>query len=133
MNLYGNLICAAIVLALAGAAYMQGRSDGAAHIKVEWDASNRAAADLADAERRKDQEKAKKLASVNEAKATLLIETNRRLNEKVMPQESCLRPAERLPELKDPQIDSFVRWVLNAVAQYNLLAERHKCLADFLR
>lgn len=79
MNLYANLICAAMVMALAAGAYWQGRHDGAANVRVEWSEANRAASDLADAERRKAQAKAQALSKRLQDRIATQDQTNRQI------------------------------------------------------
>lgn len=62
MNFYGSVICVVIFLALFAGSYWQGHKNGHNEAQVQWDAADRAAKDLADGQRKKDQAKAASLS-----------------------------------------------------------------------
>ena len=51
--------------------------------------------------------------------------------ERVMPEQSCLAPADPLPTLTDPSYPALIRLLVDVANEYWILAARHKCLADF--
>ena len=55
------------------------------------------------------------------------------LPERVPPQENCLAGPEPLPQLKTGQVDEIIRALTETAAAYWRLAERHQCLAEFVR
>lgn len=55
------------------------------------------------------------------------------LVERVLPEQSCLQPAEALPQLKTRQTEEAIRLLPKVADLYWELAGRHQCLVDFLR
>lgn len=80
-GLYGNLLLAAIFVGITAGAYVQGRTDGAAKVKVEWSNAVIAAKDEAEATRKADQEKARRAARALEGRLATANQTSRELSD----------------------------------------------------
>lgn len=79
--IYGYILMAAIFVGVTAGAYVQGRTDGAAKVKVEWSNAVIAAKDEAEATRKADQEKARRAARALEGRLATANQTSRELSD----------------------------------------------------
>jgi len=79
--MYANILIVAVFLGVTIGAYVQGRTDGSAKVKVEWSNAVIAAKAEAEATRKADQEKARKSAKALENRLATANQTSRELSD----------------------------------------------------
>jgi len=83
MSFYGNLVCAVMVAAIAFGAYVGGYKNGRNAVQVEWDKAVFAANELAEQQRKQEQEKARRLSSRYEAALSTQRQTSKAISEQL--------------------------------------------------
>lgn len=81
MTPYVYLAAAVAFVVALGGAYWQGRTDGAAAIRVQWNEAITKAQELTERQRKADEEKARKLSSRYEARIATQAATNREISD----------------------------------------------------